>query len=109
MEKIYLTTNLINGLKYVGRTSNKLYCENGSYIGSGKKLKLDIKKYGIENFTQILLEITDKENCVNIETKWILHYQSNNPLIGYNNDSNGGGRIAKSPEQKLYGKQCMIY
>lgn len=39
---IYITTNLINGKKYIGQ--KKGY--NDTYLGSGKILKLAIKKYG---------------------------------------------------------------
>lgn len=46
---IYKTTNLITGMFYIGKheTDN----ENDKYIGSGRKLLEDIKKYGRINFT----------------------------------------------------------
>ena len=52
---IYLTTNLINGKKYVGqKTSNKFLGEE--YLGSGKMLYKAIEKYGRQNFKVELLE-----------------------------------------------------
>lgn len=44
---IYQTVNLVNNKKYIGKQWNTL---NKKYLGSGKALKLAIKKYGIENF-----------------------------------------------------------
>ncbi len=44
---IYKTTNLINGMIYIGKATGK-NITNG-YLGSGINLKIDIDKYG-ENF-----------------------------------------------------------
>ena len=49
---IYKTTNLVNGKIYIGKDKNN----NPSYLGSGKILKLAIKKYGKENFTKETIE-----------------------------------------------------
>ena len=40
---IYLTTNTINNMKYIGKHYGEL---NDSYLGSGKILKRAIEKYG---------------------------------------------------------------
>ena len=42
---IYVTTNLINGRKYIGQHAKPEFDE--SYYGSGTALKPAIKKYGI--------------------------------------------------------------
>jgi len=82
---IYKTTNLLNGKFYVGmHSTNKL---NDGYLGSGKRLKYSIKKYGIENFKLEILEFFDSrellverekqlvnedllkdDNCMNLKT-----------------------------------------
>lgn len=57
---VYLTTNLINGKKYLGKHSTN-NIEDG-YLGSGVTLKKAIKKYSKQNFKREILEFhkTDK-------------------------------------------------
>ena len=50
---IYLTTNLITGQIYIGAHSGS---KSDVYLGSGKRLKAAIKKYGFENFHREVLE-----------------------------------------------------
>lgn len=65
---IYLTTNLINGKKYVGKDSKN--CK--SYLGSGKYLKKAIKKYGKANFKkEVLQECGNLEELNQAEVQWI--------------------------------------
>lgn len=51
---IYLTTNLINGKKYVGKHKSSYF--NPEYKGSGKVLWKAIKKYDWDNFKVELLK-----------------------------------------------------
>ena len=45
---IYITTNMVNGKRYIGQ---KKFCDGWkTYLGSGKLLKKAIKKYCKENF-----------------------------------------------------------
>ena len=52
---IYITTNLINGKKYIGQHRSKVF-DFINYKGSGKILKRAFKKYGKSNFKCELLE-----------------------------------------------------
>lgn len=49
---IYMTTNLINGKKYIGQHKGKV---NDSYLGSGTTITKAIQKYGKENFKKDIL------------------------------------------------------
>jgi group I intron endonuclease len=50
---IYITTNTINGKRYIGQTTYKRGERHyKSYLGSGKYLHEAIKKHGRENFTR---------------------------------------------------------
>ena len=60
---IYITTNMINGKKYIGQKifDNKF----NNYLGSGKLLKQAIKKYGKKNFYREIITITYNKNELN--------------------------------------------
>lgn len=50
---IYEIKNNINGKSYIGQYSGESF---NKYFGSGKLIKSAIKKYGLENFSKIILE-----------------------------------------------------
>mgnify|MGYP004532075931 CR=1 FL=1 len=57
----YKTTNLLNGKYYYGvHNTNDL---NDGYLGSGKLLKVAIKKYGRQNFKREILEFFDSNEA----------------------------------------------
>ena len=60
---IYRTTNKINGNIYIGK--HKTANPNDTYMGSGKALKLAVKKYGTENFEKEVLFQFDNEQEMN--------------------------------------------
>lgn len=66
----YQIVNIINGKKYYGvHSTNKL---DDGYMGSGKALKLAIKKYGIDNFTKIILKFySSREEATIAESKLV--------------------------------------
>jgi group I intron endonuclease len=59
---VYLTTNILNNKKYVGKKYGEF---NPSYYGSGKLIKNSIKKYGIEYFKCEILKICKTETEIN--------------------------------------------
>jgi hypothetical protein len=88
MPIIYLTTNLINNRKYIGVDS----CDNKYYYGSGKSIKLALKKYGVENFKKETLEENDDINYIfEREKYWIEKYDAVNSKEFYNIADGGKG------------------
>ena len=84
---IYITTNLINGKKYIGQHHGEL---DDSYLGSGNTFKEALEKYGKENFKKEILEICDGYDSVNIaERKWIDYYNAVQDNNFYNIASGG--------------------
>jgi group I intron endonuclease len=66
---VYLTTNNINGKRYIGKHHGEL---NDSYLGSGENLIAAVKKYGKENFSKEILYIaTSEADAYNKEAYYI--------------------------------------
>ncbi|MCR1933536.1 NUMOD3 domain-containing DNA-binding protein [Clostridium tepidum] len=72
---IYITTNMINGKRYIGQ---KKFREKWQlYLGSGVALKNAIKKYGRENFNRDIVDIAYSSDELNdLEIKWIENYKA---------------------------------
>lgn len=85
---IYVTTNLLNGKKYVGRHCSIEF--DRSYYGSGIHLKRSINKYGIENFSCELIDTADTyEDLVLLEMKYIKQFNAVESPDWYNNSYGG--------------------
>lgn len=52
---IYITTNLVNGKRYIGQ--KKFDRRWKEYIGSGRVLKASVEKYGKENFSRNIIYV----------------------------------------------------
>ena len=80
---VYLTTNLINGKKYVGQHKSSKFDKN--YKGSGKLLRKAIRKYGKSNFKVEMIESCNNFNQLNSrEAYWIVYYDAVNSNDFYN-------------------------
>lgn len=87
---VYQTLNILNNKIYVGQHKSEFY--DSKYYGSGKYLKRAIKRYGIENFTNKILEwCNTKEELNDREIYWIKKLKSRNKKIGYNITEGGEG------------------
>ena len=94
---VYLTTNLINGKKYIGSDSKN----DPKYLGSGVLLKKAIKKYGKENFKkEILAKLDSKELMKEIEEYYIDYYNAYNSSLFYNSTKYAAG-ITEFPKDKI--------
>lgn len=95
---IYITTNKLNGKKYLGQRKYSKGWEN--YLGSGVIFVQALKKYGKQNFTrEIIAEAYSTDELNKLEEKFIKEYNccesdkwyniraggvQTNPFTGYN-------------------------
>jgi len=94
---IYKTTNLVNGKFYIGKDEKN----NPNYLGSGKILKIAIKKYGTENFKkEILEECNNKKELNEKEKYWITTLSAT--TLGYNIAEGGTGGKTKFNTTHVY-------
>lgn len=98
---VYLTTNCINDMKYIGKHYGEL---DDTYLGSGTLLKEAIAKYGKDNFTKSILSISqnDAENSEKEKYFIILYNAVSNPLFYNIHEGGSGGNTTAgySPEEK---------
>lgn len=99
---IYKTTNKINQKIYIGKHQSSEY--DDKYFGSGKILRRAIEKYGLDNFTNEIIDMADTDEELNEKEKYyIKHYKDLYGKDCYNLASGGdGGDVFKyqSPESK---------
>jgi len=87
---IYLIRNLINGKVYIGQTINIKQrirqhinkFKRGKHYNSYFQASMD--KYGMHNFELLVLELCERENLSNLESKYIKQYKSYKKDKGYN-------------------------
>lgn len=104
MEKfyyIYLTTNLINNKKYIGKHIGSL---DDDYLGSGISIHRAIEKYKKENFKKEILYIAKDEEEMNLKEKYYISYYNAVEDPNFYNIADGGqgGYVTKgyTPEQR---------
>lgn len=89
---IYITTNIANNKRYVGKCTheNPIKEFGNVYLGSGVIIKYAIKKWGRSNFKREILQVCQNEDELNIaEEMWI-----DKLLPEYNIESGGWGGIS---------------
>ena len=91
---IYKTTNLTNGLLYVGQ-STKSPAKSKNYYGSGVIFLEALKYYGKDNFTkEILMAELPDQGILNIMESWFIAKHKTNrtkyPELGHYNLNDGG-------------------
>jgi hypothetical protein len=94
---IYITTNKINGNRYIGQ--HKARDWDSKYFGSGKLILKAIQKYGIENFTCFPLAWAwSKEELNQLEIDYIAHYK---PEYNLTKGGDGTGGYIFTDEDKI--------
>jgi hypothetical protein len=86
---IYKTINLLNNKYYIGmHSTNNL---NDGYLGSGKRLRKSIKKYGKENFKLEILEFQPNKNLLKDRERELITEELLNDKMCMNMCFGGGG------------------
>lgn len=99
----YITTNLVNGKRYVG--SHRANDFNDGYLGSGRLIQNAIKKYGKNNFIREILCLHDSsDEAYRYEGVFINGYCTLFPH-GYNL-SPTGGFLCSGRHHEEYGKEA---
>jgi hypothetical protein len=97
---IYKTTNNLNSRFYIGMhsTSN----EDDGYLGSGKRIKAEIKKYGHDNFTrEILFRELSRKELEDREAQVVNEELLADPLcLNLKNGGEGGGKFYSTQQLK---------
>jgi len=86
---VYITTNLINGKKYIGSTTN----DSKYYFGSNICLKQDIKQYSTKNFIKQVLWEGPLEHRYEMEEYYIDYYNAADSDLFYNISKKGAGTL----------------
>ena len=103
---IYLTINLVNVKKYIGRHNKKKL--DTFYIGSGKYFKKAVKKYGRDSFINGIIEYCESiEELKRREEYWISYYKTIIPS-GYNLTKGGEGVSGYSPTKEAKIRQSKV-
>lgn len=103
---IYLTTNLVNNKKYIGKRTED-FLNDSKYLGSGTIIKKAINKYSFDNFSKTLLEECNSEDELNErEVYWIAKYNAVEDPMFYNltpgaNGSARGSKRSRDTKNKL--------
>ena len=101
---IYITTNLIDGKRYIGQKKFDNYWKG--YLGSGKHLREAIKKYGRENFSRNIVAIAySKEELDDAEISIIKFLGADKSRDYYNIAEGGCVKGGVGEDAFWYGKQ----
>ena len=101
---IYITTNLINGKRYLGQ--RKFSKGWKAYLGSGRLIKKAIKKYGKKNFHKNIICICNSQKELNeVERELTIFFDVVESDDWYNLALGGGGtsgyHISEETRQKM--------
>lgn len=107
---IYITTNNINGKRYIGQRKYDKQGKWKEYLGSGINITRAIKKYGSENFSkEIIEECKSKKELNEKEIFWIEFYNAVESNEFYNIARGGDGGVTVKGEKHHLSKIVYQY
>ena len=111
MALVYKITNKINGKIYIGETTRTLeqrwkeHCLHAKNYEYGSLLHAAIRKYGENNFIKEVIEDNIPDDIVlEVETSYIIDYNSNDHSIGYNNTLNEKNNVIYIKDEEIIKK-----
>lgn len=69
---IYITTNLVNNKRYIGKRKWNAKIDEDTYLGSGTIFVQAVRKYGKSNFLKEVLYVANSENELNEKEKYYI-------------------------------------
>lgn len=88
---IYITTNMVNGKRYIGQKKIDKEGKWNNYLGSGVAFKKALDKYGNNNFYRDIVALAySKDELDKLEIEWINNYNAVESRNFYNIVSGGG-------------------
>lgn len=107
---IYITTNHINGRRYIGQKKFDEKKEWRAYLGSGLALKNAIKKYGKENFSKNIIYVAySKEDLDKAEKGYIEFFDAVDSVDYYNIGLGGEGNPIFSSKKFRLNHSHIVY
>lgn len=100
---VYLVTNKVNGMMYVGQTTMTLHARWRAHATcKSTRIGSAIQKYGRINFTMDLLGTADSQDALDdLEAEHIARLNSQDVAIGYNATSGGRGAFIKKSRESI--------
>ena len=98
---IYLTTNLTNNKKYIGKHKGEY---DSNYLGSGLLISYAIKKYGRNNFKNEILHVCQSLEELNEMEKHYIEINNackSNDFYNIASGGDGGNLIAGYTEEQM--------
>lgn len=102
---IYKTTNLINNNFYIGMHSTSNL--DDGYLGSGKRLRYSIRKYGKENFKKEILEFLPNRKLLSDRERELINEELINETLCMNLVYGGDGGFISEEGYKKGAKKML--
>ena len=102
---VYEITNLVNGMKYIGKRTCKCNIEDDPYMSSSTLVKKAINKYGIENFKKDIIFICETEEEAYEKEEYYISLKNAVVDRSYYNLCGGGKGCGSGENNHRYGKK----